>query len=403
MDNGKKVLVGQVRLLKVFLSIRSKGCTEYISCLIMSIIIWARQMKLKSTLWTMFKDNASMFNEEAGEVSFSCLARHVARGGVRSEVKQVSDAFVMLKPKMAAAKDLNVTLSGDTVGDKKRYFIDPESEEVQATVAFFKRTIRELQARKYWQYDHTLGNFNGTTSQRKKILFHPPRHRTFLESVTERVDEEIKKAQYFLSSFDVFMHSDIWPSADVQVFSAPVRGAQAAVVHAKNNDHMNKHHDSSYAATVVMEPPNDIAIPEEKVEVECIDTKPKKSKKTKKRRQVGDHKGTQSKKKKGKTAKSRIESYQSLIQEMGTIIHVPAWKWGHKWAKEAFDDPKRAYLHMKVIEINSNKISEPFLADFVDCNRDSWPMRFERVEIDRWRCLDGPSCPDTPYNVDYCE
>lgn len=372
----------------------------------MSIIIWARQMKLKSTLWTMFKDNASMFNEEAGEVSFSCLARHVARGGVRSEVKPVSDAFVMLKPKMAAANDLNVNLSGDTVGDKKGYFIDPESEEVQATVAFFKRTIRELQARKYWQYDHTLGNFNGTNSQRKKILFHPPSYRTFLESVTERVEEEIEKAQYFLSSFDVFMHSDIWPSADVHVFRAP-----AAVVNAKNNDHVNKHHDSSYAATVVMEPPNDVAIPEEKVEVECIDaadpvsrvsdnTKPKTSKK---RRQVGDPKGKQSKKKKGKTAKSRIESYQSLIQEMGTIIHVPAWKWGHQWAKEAFDNPKHAYLHMKVIEIKSTHISEPFLADFVDPTRDSWPMRFERVEIDRWRCLHGPSCQDTPYSDDFSE
>ena len=93
MDNGRTVLTCMIRLLKVFLCLNGRSAQEYISALIMSIVGWIRHKDADSVIWKMFCDNASMFNEESGEVCFSVLARGVAKGGVRTSCTKVSDAL----------------------------------------------------------------------------------------------------------------------------------------------------------------------------------------------------------------------------------------------------------------------------------------------------------------------
>ena len=59
-------------------------------------------------MWDVFKNNASVFNEESGEVVFSVLARDIASSGVRSDCEAVSRKFRIIKPKMVVAKGLNI-------------------------------------------------------------------------------------------------------------------------------------------------------------------------------------------------------------------------------------------------------------------------------------------------------
>ena len=85
--------------------------------------------------------NASMWNEESGEVCFSVLARDIASSRVRSDVSKVSEKFELIKMKMETAADLKVDLCGDDFADRKHRKIQMDSKEVQATVVFFRRMI----------------------------------------------------------------------------------------------------------------------------------------------------------------------------------------------------------------------------------------------------------------------
>ena len=74
MDAGEDVLRAQAMLLKVFLLIGGKSCTEYIRALTASILLWSSYERSQHPCWQLSQHNASAFNEESGEISLSVLA-----------------------------------------------------------------------------------------------------------------------------------------------------------------------------------------------------------------------------------------------------------------------------------------------------------------------------------------
>ena len=103
MDDGERVIVYQLRLLKVFLVLDNKQCKEYQRALSMSIVLWFRMRAHNHPAWQIFKNNASAFNEESGEICFSVLARGIAiaSSGIRSDCKAVSRKFCLIKSSVA--------------------------------------------------------------------------------------------------------------------------------------------------------------------------------------------------------------------------------------------------------------------------------------------------------------
>ena len=87
------MLCGQALLLKVFMMIGGRSCTEYIKALTASIMLWGHYESTQHPCWQLFRHNASAFNEESGEIALSALARDIFRGGVRSDCAQVSKTF----------------------------------------------------------------------------------------------------------------------------------------------------------------------------------------------------------------------------------------------------------------------------------------------------------------------
>ena len=81
MDSGADVLRAQALLLKVFMMIGGRSCTEYIRALTASIMLWGHYESTQHPCWELFRHNASAFNEESGEISLSAqtCARHLSR------------------------------------------------------------------------------------------------------------------------------------------------------------------------------------------------------------------------------------------------------------------------------------------------------------------------------------
>ena len=83
MDAGEDVLGAQALLLKVFMLIGGRQCNEYINALTASIMLWGHYEAVNHPCWQLFKQNASAFNEEAGEIALSVFAGHCARRRAR--------------------------------------------------------------------------------------------------------------------------------------------------------------------------------------------------------------------------------------------------------------------------------------------------------------------------------
>ena len=145
-------------LLKVFLLIGGKCCTEYIRALTASILLWSFYERSQHPCWQLFQHNASAFNEESGEISLSVLARDIARSGVRSDCPKVSSTFQLVKAKSELAQDIDVDLAGEDFGsDEHGRRIRDDCDEVVATTAYLRTVIRHILAGSYMHYDKECG------------------------------------------------------------------------------------------------------------------------------------------------------------------------------------------------------------------------------------------------------
>ena len=398
-----QVVHGQLRLLKIFLSIGGRSSSEYISALSLNLMILARHYKAKSVFWKMFSDNVSMFNEEAGEVSFSALAKGVAQGGLKKNVEQVSDHFVTMKCKMALAYELRFELNGTSVGDTRPYKVKHNSEEVTATVAFFKRLIRQSLNRCRLQYDPRLSQLRGNAQQ---VLYVPPPTRVYLVDSSQALEKALSKAVSFLQKGELSKHLDLWPEAkvagearlddDLDPSDVQHQAAQAPDedIHDTNVqdavDGLLLVHDNLSNMLVQ----NDAA-DDGKHSLPSVDEQKrvKLNKQKKVKRPVKNAK----KKNKKKKVDSMI-TVQDAGVYVGRIIKVPAWKFGFKNAQEIFADPSKSYLHMMVGMFDLSRGKEIYLCQMADEAEDpNYKLWFEYLEVCRWVIPEGEEWEDTPY------
>lgn len=387
MDHGDRVLAHQVRLLKVFMLLSGRNTHEYERALLASICIWSRQKKLDSPMWRMFEQNACAFNEESGEVAFSCLAKQVARGGVRSNVDQVTKSFALMKINMSIAKDLRIELSGDVAGESSRYHIDPRGDDVKATVAFFRRTIREIANRTYRVYDRTLGAKPTRTAARKTVPLEGVQ--PLLRDVASDMDAVRTKLQDYLSTMDAFGHDDIWPQPspfDDDSSEANGTGADsdADAIHGQSGSHPKRQDQRKRKRKRKGgSPGRDI-------------------------RRVGAGAGRRPIKK--VSIRSCVSSGEdddvvrgpdrkSQDIHVGVILKVPVWKFGTAWAKSNFDHPFNSFLHMVIDQVDRTR-SNPYRAKMLNPEEPPHDMLFDKQEVLKYRAPEAAEYRDTPYTID---
>ena len=213
MDDGEKVFVAQKKLLHVFLMIDGQSSREYQRNLILSLAIWEHLRSTNHPVWSMFSSNACAFNEEAGEICFSVLARGVAKNGTRSDIQKISKWFRLINTKVAIAHDVGEDICGQDFQHREKFSsqVDEKGEDVQATSAFFLRMIRNLKAGRHTHYDSTVGavdDADGTRVMVKPVL---------LEDLSKNTRKSHQKAvevlRRGLGQFWVMEHKDIWPAS----------------------------------------------------------------------------------------------------------------------------------------------------------------------------------------------
>jgi hypothetical protein len=211
MDDGQQVADAKMNLLHIFLIINNASCYEYQRALTCSLLLLHNYRLRNHKCWEMFCNNVSAFNEETGEICFSILARGLAAGGIRSDIKAVNKRYRLIRTKMDIAADLNYDLSGDDFNQHSRNTVHPNGPEVMATVAFFRDMIRKLRVNVYRHYDEQLGNMSDPRSARPRV---PAARFTPLSlDVTSTYISVVDKLTKTMNSYWVLDHMDIWPQA----------------------------------------------------------------------------------------------------------------------------------------------------------------------------------------------
>ena len=352
MDAGSDVLAAQALLLKVFLLIGGSKCSEYVRALTASLAQWSEYERCNHPCWQMFTNNASVFNEESGEISLSVLAREIARGGVRSDCKKVSQTFKLVKAKAEVAADIGVDISGGDFGsDEHGRRIDPNGDEVKATAAYFSVVIRHALAGALRHYGKDCG-FLGKGVRTARPTEPMAKFPTCFGSVSGLLDGAVAKLKTSTVGFWVADHVDIWPGAipaiefdsddEEEAGGAGAAGGQAAGV---------------------AHPP--------------------------KRKAAKDAAGADGAAKRAKKA--------SGAELVGSVVAVPAWKFGAQWAAHHFQRPSKAVLIGDVTEWDSKRRFDPFS---VAMRGDKgYVLRLKQSEVEEFR-LDAANAAlavDTPW------
>lgn len=101
----------------------------------------------------MVKQNASVCNEEAGELAFSVLARTIASNSSRSDIDLVNKHFILSKLKLEVAKDLKFDIAdSQTVQLNSHYKILPDSKQVAIVAAHFYVVVVNLKHNYFSHY-----------------------------------------------------------------------------------------------------------------------------------------------------------------------------------------------------------------------------------------------------------
>merc|ERR1711966_544276 len=210
MDQGRRIVLGQAKLLKLFMLLRGKDTYEYEKAILASLLVWARNKRGKSFLWEMFKQNACAFNEEAGEVAFSVLARQVSKGGLRADLEACDKAFKLSKVNIQVADDFNVDLCGDHMGDTKRFTINVEDDSVNATVAFFEEAVRKILANRYREYDDDYGKVRRNDRARVTVPMANVETK-FQEDSKTLLETAESKLKAYINGRNLAKYRHMWP------------------------------------------------------------------------------------------------------------------------------------------------------------------------------------------------
>ena len=158
LDKGRKFLQSLITMYTMYLMLRGKrGLTDYLDSLLLfisDVISWSQPdaTPAKKKMWHMFSTNLSCFNEEAGEIAFSVLARLIMGSSRKNQHPICQTQFQMLKTNMHTANALGYDI-GFAFGKGKHVgHLEVGEEDIEVTKRFLLRYIKECKVNIYRPY-----------------------------------------------------------------------------------------------------------------------------------------------------------------------------------------------------------------------------------------------------------
>ena len=194
---------------------KSRG-GAYSQSIFMQILVVLYQRKHKLPSWLMLKSQPTLFNEEAGEMTFSQLARSVVGDTQQRKFEHMNRLYKLLHIYGDVEIDTLADVKGSAIEACSRKKINPKGDEVEAVAAFMKSRIREIRHQKLTEYDgqelswknkvHALGHLKPLSAKQP-----------FMNGdMMPVLNLNIEKAQNkFMNTDWAGDFADIWPECEV--------------------------------------------------------------------------------------------------------------------------------------------------------------------------------------------
>ena len=220
LDDGMLMLACMIRLFKVFLHFTGSDASEYRKCMLVNLMLWAHYANKNLPIFDMIKHNASMCNEECGELSFSVLARTIASNSSRMDIDSVNRHFILSRLKLDVANDLNLDIADSkTVLINNHHIIKADSPEVIAVGVHFASVVNNLKINFFHHYptkpaDATFKFANLVAAQKCLVSSRKEDVKEWYISESKPVIESIiVKTKKAMSGDWLVHHSHLWPEA----------------------------------------------------------------------------------------------------------------------------------------------------------------------------------------------
>jgi hypothetical protein len=214
-------------LFKVFLHFPGSDASEYRKCMLVNLMLWAHYSNKNLPIFEMIKHNASMCNEESGELAFSVLARTIASNSSRMDIDSVNRHFILSRLKLDVANDLNLDIADSkTVLINNHHIIKADSPEVIAVGVHFMSVVNNLKINFFHHYptkpaDATFNFANLVAAQKCLVSSRKEDVKEWYISESKPVIETIiVKTKKALSGEWLVHHSELWPEAKRVVHDA---------------------------------------------------------------------------------------------------------------------------------------------------------------------------------------
>ena len=205
-----------MRMLKLLmLFCRGKG-HMYIRGIISQTLVVLYQRRHTLPQWKMLQAGVSTFNEEAGEISFSCLGRACLGDTQRDNAEHMNKLYVLIKAYAQVEDELEADIASERNEASWRKKLKPDSEEVRATEEFILGQFRLIRAKKLQMYDGTVESFKNAAHAHENMRAHVSPHKEYwVEDTTHWLSVHIEKQAELLQSNWCAQHCDIWPEFKV--------------------------------------------------------------------------------------------------------------------------------------------------------------------------------------------
>ena len=194
----------------LLLTLKDSG---YVGGLYCSMVTWAYQKRVNGFAYQMFQENASIGNEESGELAFSMIGRKTIASSSKSKLELVNRTFSDMRTYADASKDMRIGTQLSMFHTGGRETIKEKSESVGATLEHFRAVIRALGMNVHQAYDGEVQGYkNKAAGSKHQIPLHG--HRRFLATkVRMRTHEIRKKVAAKLDTPWAYQFTTVWPTA----------------------------------------------------------------------------------------------------------------------------------------------------------------------------------------------
>ena len=149
-------------LIRLLLMMNSRR-DSYVKSLMTEVMILCYQRSVNSPAWQMFVSNFSLFNEEVGEMSYSCLSRMTMHDSKKGDINHVSMLYCLIRDYAAINDEIWADHDRKSMRNGSVTLKMNSPVGVQAR-AFMAKVVQQLSREEYFIYP-TRTQVKGKTSQ----------------------------------------------------------------------------------------------------------------------------------------------------------------------------------------------------------------------------------------------